>query len=934
MKDIDLIIRSKDIGTSNIKDVGNALTDLDNKTKKTNKTLTATFKGMLGSDVAFSVIQKGFSILATGLSDSIRLGSESIETHSKLGQIFSDVWTGASQSVKELTDNYGLSTLEAEKFLGATGDLLTGLGVGQKEALKLSTSIQKLSVDLASFQNLEGGARQASDALTRGLLGERESMKSLGIVIDEAMIKDRLLSEGKNKLTGLALKQAKAEVTLQLALEQSKNSIGDYARTQDSFANQSRRLESLMSDLKAEIGKVLIQTLLPALKKLSTWVKNNKDNIVIAFKDILDVFEKVGKGALFVGKGWKALFNAWKMWTEIDPFFGTEKRKKALVEENNAIDARTKLYVKLGIGMNDFSKKTINDALKRTAEIKKEDEINRKITQDLIDKAKALAKVKTAKDNLNNSTDNAVKKTLKWINIPYPKVEPIKTLEKAHKDLVDVGIIPAEKASKKLDKAFEDTNAKDRAIRKLKELKKRLEDLRKSFGKLADITSFLSGHISGTLSDALSGLSNIFSNIASGNTLGAVLSGLDVLVDLLGDTVDETKVATDVMESFGYVISDTSDILDAYLEQYGSQLETMQATTNLMSGFFDDLKEQNDAFQNGTFSEFVLNNLDLFQNKIKDAISGLNDYFKLGIDSQKGFDSALNITIGTFGKLISYGMSFSDAVLEMGDTFDYLEKSMKDLGFTSTDVFDSLLQYNDFVKINEDLLNGISGLNDAFKTLAEVGLVDSQSSYNDWANLAEESINKLINSGATNNEILLSMAPTLKTLKDLQEQYGFTIDENLQKWIDLGDEKGLLDEMDPMKQMVEILKDIAEALGVVYETANDATGAVSALGGSLSGVIGGGVPTSESNPTLSGFASGGSFMIPPGYNNDNYPVRFNATSGEKVVIQTKDQQGRSGVFNLNVYPVANSNGKIDTEAFIRDLEYNSRLRNRIKLAVI
>lgn len=185
----------------------------------------------------------------------IQAQSELTEATSKFNVVFGDVQKRANLVKNELTEAYGLSRIEATKLLAATGDLLTGFGLTGDAALDISEQVNKLAVDLASFSNAAGGAEAVSQALTKALLGERESLKTYGIAIREADIQQRLLEKGQDKLTGTALRQAKAYATLELSLEQSKNAIGDFARTQDSFANQSRMMQSDLQDLSSTLGE-------------------------------------------------------------------------------------------------------------------------------------------------------------------------------------------------------------------------------------------------------------------------------------------------------------------------------------------------------------------------------------------------------------------------------------------------------------------------------------------------------------------------------------------------------------------------------------------------------------------------------------------------------------------------------------------------------
>ena len=193
---------------------------------------------------------------------TVKLASDFGETQSKFNTIFRDISKDANDTAKNLQRDFGLSGMSAMKLLGNTGDLLTGFGFTQEEALKLSNDVNELAVDLASFTNVEGGAEAASLALTKALLGERESIKQLGIAITEADLKKFAEDQG------LVFKEldrvAKATLTFELALKQSANAVGDHARTQGSLANRSRKLREDIIDLGTTFG----QKLLPIAQKI------------------------------------------------------------------------------------------------------------------------------------------------------------------------------------------------------------------------------------------------------------------------------------------------------------------------------------------------------------------------------------------------------------------------------------------------------------------------------------------------------------------------------------------------------------------------------------------------------------------------------------------------------------------------------------------
>ena len=200
----------------------------------------------------------------------VKAGSDAQETSQKFGVVFRGITKEANAMAANLAKSYGMSTNESKKLLGNTGDLLTGFGVTKDEALKLSNEVQMLAADLASFSNVEGGAKFASEALTKGLFGETEQMKTLGIVVNQNSEEFKNLVKKYQQTEGKTLQQAKALAVLETATTQSKNAIGDFARSQDSWANIQKRLGAQTDDFAATIG----QRLLPGLEKVGLALLN------------------------------------------------------------------------------------------------------------------------------------------------------------------------------------------------------------------------------------------------------------------------------------------------------------------------------------------------------------------------------------------------------------------------------------------------------------------------------------------------------------------------------------------------------------------------------------------------------------------------------------------------------------------------------------
>ncbi len=189
---------------------------------------------------------------------ALKSASDAEESAQKFNVVFRDIRDQATKVADSFGVNFGLAKSSTRELLGATGDLLTGFGFTQEKALQLSSQVANLGGDLASFQNVQGGAAEAVTRLTKGILGETENLKSLGIVVqqDTKEFKDRVKTI--QAMTGSTLIQAKAEAILQIAVEQSKNAIGDFARTSSGHANQMRILKSRIEDVSVSFGRILL----------------------------------------------------------------------------------------------------------------------------------------------------------------------------------------------------------------------------------------------------------------------------------------------------------------------------------------------------------------------------------------------------------------------------------------------------------------------------------------------------------------------------------------------------------------------------------------------------------------------------------------------------------------------------------------------------
>lgn len=236
-----------------------------------------TFKKLAGLAAAYFSTQQiaGFAM------SSIAAFRDMEEATSKFNVTFRNVSGSAEKAANELTQVYGLSTQSAKTMLADTGDLLIGFGFSSKAALDLSEKTAKLGIDLASFNNYAGGAKGAAEALTKGMLGETDSLKALGIVIRQDSDEYRNMVARIKQTKGVTDQQAQAMAVLALATQQSGNAIGDYLRPGETLAQQQAMFAENFTELKAAAGEFLTEVLnIPAaMKQVNAIIKTVTDYI-------------------------------------------------------------------------------------------------------------------------------------------------------------------------------------------------------------------------------------------------------------------------------------------------------------------------------------------------------------------------------------------------------------------------------------------------------------------------------------------------------------------------------------------------------------------------------------------------------------------------------------------------------------------------------
>lgn len=278
---------------------------------------------------AVALAKKAFDVLQAGID----YASDLAEAQNVVDVAFGDSASIVNNWAKTTTDAYGINELSAKKYAGAMGAMLKSSGLTGTAVSDMSTKIVGLAGDMASFYNL--GADEAFAKIRSGISGETEPLKQLGINMSVANLEAYALSQGIEKEYKAMSQAEQVMLRYNYLLSVTGDAQGDFARTSDSFANQTKKL----SENWTQLTGLLAADTLPVLAALAGGL-----NSTIGF--LSEHSETVSAVLLGMAAGLGVLAAAWAVETAV---------KWASVAANQALVAsmfsNPFLYIALAVGI-------------------------------------------------------------------------------------------------------------------------------------------------------------------------------------------------------------------------------------------------------------------------------------------------------------------------------------------------------------------------------------------------------------------------------------------------------------------------------------------------------------------------------------------------------------------------------------------------------
>lgn len=215
-------------------------------------------------------------LAAVGVA-AVKAASEQEQAQGAVAAIYGESAAAVDQYSKTSVDRLGLSAAAYMNYSALVGAALQNAGFSAQQAAGMADKAMVRAADLAA--TFGGTTADAVDAINAAVArSEFDPLEKYGIALNQTAVNAELAKRGQDDLTGAALKQAKAQATLDLIYKQSAGAAGQFARESDTVAGQQQRAAAAFEDAAAALGAALLPAVTDVTKKLAemaNWISQN-----------------------------------------------------------------------------------------------------------------------------------------------------------------------------------------------------------------------------------------------------------------------------------------------------------------------------------------------------------------------------------------------------------------------------------------------------------------------------------------------------------------------------------------------------------------------------------------------------------------------------------------------------------------------------------
>jgi len=253
------------------------LRESSKSSKKFSKSVTA----------SFAKVAAALGGVALG-KNMVRLAMDAEEVADKFRTVLGPAAEGVNKQITTLMKTIPATRAQLQDTIATVTQMGLAFGMSEKGAGQFAVGMTKISADLASFHNMK--PEEVFLKMQAAITGEFEPLKKLGIVINEARLKQEALNLGIGNGKDALNAQAKAVAVQNIVLKDMGAALGNAAQTANSSANRTKFFQAKLEELQTEIGAKMIPVMvkfLQVLDPLVTYISLNIERTLTFTRRIL-----------------------------------------------------------------------------------------------------------------------------------------------------------------------------------------------------------------------------------------------------------------------------------------------------------------------------------------------------------------------------------------------------------------------------------------------------------------------------------------------------------------------------------------------------------------------------------------------------------------------------------------------------------------------
>ena len=272
MGDVAAIRTQLHEATTALDQLGNEQQEFNSKVERGSDALGGMAGKLAGMVAGYLSLQGAMETVKAGID----YASDLAEVQNVVDVSFGKSAASINDWSQKALEAYGLNEVTAKRYNGTLGAMLKSTGIAGDSVVDMSEKLTGFAGDMASFYNLDTNA--AFEKIRSGISGETEPLKQLGINMSVANLEAYALSQG---ITTAYDKMSQAEQTMlryNYLMSVTSDAQGDFARTSDSWANQTRLLSENWTEFVGKMAANLLPTLtagISALNDVILWMSEN-----------------------------------------------------------------------------------------------------------------------------------------------------------------------------------------------------------------------------------------------------------------------------------------------------------------------------------------------------------------------------------------------------------------------------------------------------------------------------------------------------------------------------------------------------------------------------------------------------------------------------------------------------------------------------------